>query len=196
MTIFSGVIDFYDQLALTIKDDAKAMGWSSTFNQQLRFDVFSYMVDFTGASVLDVGCGDGAFFHYLNDHNIDVTYQGIDISSKMVQRAQNRYPGIRVRQANFFDVNEVFDVVVCSGGVSMCAGNPIDYLEAAISHLFSLASSHLVFNCLSNFSDLKSSKLNRFNPSDVLNLCFKETAYVSLNHGYLPHDFTIHMIRE
>ena len=58
----SVVIDYYDECASTIKNDAKAMGWSSEFNQQLRFDVINYLVDLTGVSVLDVGCGDGAFF--------------------------------------------------------------------------------------------------------------------------------------
>ena len=75
------------------------MGWSSEFNQQLRFDVINYLVDLTGVSVLDVGCGDGAFFHYVMNQGIEFQYKGIDISSRMVQRAQARYPGINIRQA-------------------------------------------------------------------------------------------------
>jgi len=191
----SAVVDYYNDCALSIKDDAKAMGWSSRFNQRLRFDVFNYLVDFMGVSVLDVGCGDGAFFHYLMDQGLDTEYKGIDISKHMVQRAHARYPGINVRQADFFDVQDDYDVVVCSGGLSLFSGDPMDYLEAAIDHLFSITSSHLVFNCLSDHVPSMSEKFNRYHPASVLDLCFKKTPYVTLHHGYLPHDFTLHFVK-
>lgn len=186
---------YYDECASLIDDDSKAMGWSSRFNQWLRFDVFNYLVDFTGLSVLDVGCGDGAFFHYLTDQGIDGCYKGVDISKHMIQRAHARYPGINVRQADFFDVQDDYDVVVCSGGLSMCFGDSMDYLSSAIDHLFSISSSHLVFNLLSDHAPSTSDKFNRYHPASVLDLCFKKTPYVTLHHGYLPNDFTLHMVK-
>jgi len=192
---YSDVGDYYNDCALSIKDDAKAMGWSSRFNQRLRFDVFNYLVDFTGLSVLDVGCGDGAFFHYLMDQGMDGYYKGVDISKHMVQRAHARYPGINVRQVDFFDVQDSCDVVVCSGGLSMCSGDSMHYLSVAIDHLFSISSSHLVFNLLSDHAPSTSDKFNRYHPASVLDLCFKKTPYVTLHHGYLPNDFTLHMVK-
>ena len=50
------------------------------FNQMLRFDIMLYLVDMTNMSVPDVGCGDGALFHYLSDQNINAEYKGIDVS--------------------------------------------------------------------------------------------------------------------
>ena len=55
----SFVVDHYNQSADLIEDDARAMGWSSAFNQQLRFEVINYLVDLDSKSILDVGCGDG-----------------------------------------------------------------------------------------------------------------------------------------
>ena len=191
------VESYYDDCASLIDDDAKAMGWSSQFNQTLRFDVMNFLVDMSGCRVLDIGCGDGALFHYLNEQKIEVQYKGIDISSKMVQRAQNRYPGISVRQADFFDFDGRFDVVVCSGGLSMSSGiDPMAYLELAIDHLFSLTQEHLVFNLLSSQAPSKSPKFNRYNPQDVLALCFQKTPFVILHHGYLSHDFTVHLVSD
>ncbi|RAP24859.1 hypothetical protein DID73_00920 [Candidatus Marinamargulisbacteria bacterium SCGC AG-343-K17] len=186
---------YYDDCASFIDDDAKAMGWSSQFNQMLRFDVMTYLVDMRNSSILDVGCGDGAFFHYLSDQNINAEYKGIDVSKKMVQRAQNRYPGINVRQIDFFDVQEPYDVVACSGALSMSADEPMQYLSSAIDHLFSISRSHLVFNLLSHHAPSKSSKFNRYYPQEVLNLCFSKTQYVTMHHGYLPNDFTIYMVK-
>ena len=129
------------------------------------------------------------------NQGIEFQYKGIDISSRMVQRAQARYPGINIRQANFFDATEVADVVVCSGGLSMNFGDSMIYLNHAIDHLFSMTSRHLVFNLLSQHSPSKSSKFNRYDPMDVLSLCFQKTPYVTLHHGYLPNDFTLYLVK-
>ena len=194
--LFQPVIDYYNNCAELIDDDAKAMGWSSYFNQQLRFDVFNFLVDLTDQSVLDVGCGDGAFFHYLKKQNISCQYQGIDIASKMVQRAQARYPGIQVRKADFMSLSGSYDVVVCSGGLSMVQTNdPMEFLKKAIHQLYLLTNVHLVFNLLSINSPAKSHKFQRFSPSDVLQYCFTLTPYVSLHHSYLPNVFTLHLVK-
>ena len=190
------VIEYYDECGSFIDDDAKAMGWSSTFNQQLRFDVFNYMAVMDGKHILDVGCGDAALFHYFQDQSIDCDYCGIDISHKMVQRAQQRYPGIGVRQKDFFQEQRLFDIVVCSGALSMLADlDPLDYLTMAITHLFSLAKEQLLFNLLTIHHDSKSALFHQFDPVDVLNMCLRITPFVTLNHSYLPNDFTVQLIR-
>ena len=188
------VVDYYNDTASLIADDAKAMGWSSTFNQQLRFDVINYMVDLTGKSVLDVGCGDGALFHYLKNQAIDCDYTGIDLSPKMIQRAQSRFPGLNVRTKDFFSESNNFDVVICSGALSMIPNDDaLLFLQTAMSHLFEIAQQHLVVNLLTDFYPSNSSLFQRYHPNDVLALCFKLTPYVTLNHSYLPNDFTVHL---
>jgi SAM-dependent methyltransferase len=186
------VKQYYNDCAEFIESDAKAMGWSSAFTQALRFDMIDYLVGFTNQSVLDVGCGDAGLWHYLNKKNIACDYRGVDISTKMVQRAQARYPGIAVRSANMLDVQDGADIVVCSGGLSMVPEtNAMAFLEQALTHLFGLAQQTLVFNVLSTHAPAKSSKFQRYNPVDVMQFCFTLTPYVSVHHGYLPNDFTV-----
>ncbi len=190
------VINYYDDCAMLIKDDAKSMGWSSLFNQQLRFDVINFFVDLSNQSLLDIGCGDGGLFHYLKDQQINCDYKGIDISPKMIHRAQARFPGINVRQANFFDITQTFDVVIASGSLSMATSHdPMLFLTRSIDHLFSITHNHLVFNLLSTNAPRKSAKFNRYQPEEVISYCFKKTPYVSMHHGYLPNDFTVHMAK-
>ena len=190
------VVKHYDHCAEVVKDDARAMGWSSKFNQLLRFQVFNYLIDFTGGNLLDVGCGDGALFHYCLDQNIALDYKGIDISSKMVQRAQHRYPGISVRQCDFFEYDLNHNIVVCSGGLSICEDqDPMTYLNSAIDTLFRISNEHLVFNLLSDVTPNKDPLFNYYSPMAVLDLCLKKTHYVTLHHSYLPNDFTVHLIK-
>ena len=104
--LFDDVIRHYDDCAKHVKDDARAMGWSSKFNQQLRFEVINYLLDLTHRSVLDVGCGDGGLFHYLQEKTIDCDYKGIDISPEMIRRGVERYPGIFIRKCNLFEYHQ------------------------------------------------------------------------------------------
>ena len=192
----SFVVDHYNQSADLIEDDARAMGWSSAFNQQLRFEVINYLVDLDSKSILDVGCGDGGLFHYCLDKGIQVDYKGIDIANKMVERAQNRYPGIPVRQADFFDYQGSHDVVVSSGALSICKSeDKMDFLSRALDHFLNLANEHVVFNLLSDQAVIKDHLFNYYLPSQVFDLCLTKTAYVTLHHSYLPNDFTIHLVK-
>ena len=192
----TAVVDYYNDCALSIKDDAKAMGWSSQFNQQLRFDVFNYLVDFTGVSVLDVGCGDGAFFHYLNDQTIDCQYYGIDISDEMIKRAQHRHPGVSVRQSNLFDYHTRHDVVVSSGAISIHSQtNAMTFLSSVIDHFLELANQHVLFNLLSIHSPKKNSLFNYYDPAEVFTMCLQKSPFAIIHHGYLPNDFTVHLVK-
>ena len=190
------VVAYYNACAETIAHDAKAMGWSSAFTQTLRFDVMNHMVDMDGTDVLDVGCGDGALYHYFKEKRMTVTYKGIDGSSKMVARAQHRCPGINIRHCDLFDYTQSHSVVMCSGSLSMCFDqDPYDFLAMAIDQLLRLANEHVVFNLLTEHSPSKDQHFNYYSPVQVLDLCLSKTPYVSMNHAYLPNDFTVHLVK-
>jgi SAM-dependent methyltransferase len=194
--LFTDIINYYNHCARWIEDDAEAMGWSSQFNQKLRFDIFNYLVDLTGLSVLDVGCGDAAFYHYLNDQTIDCQYYGIDISDEMIKRAKHRCPGVAVRQSNLFDYHILHDVVVSSGAISIHSqSTPMTFLSSVIDHFLILANQHVLFNLLSIHSPKKSSLLNYYDPAEVLTMCLQKSPFATVHHGYLPNDFTVHLIK-
>ncbi len=67
--------------------------------------------------VLDLGCGNGRFYQFLKDK--DINYVGIDSSSRLIEKAKGRYPDVDFRVAdalslpfsdNFFD--KVFNIAV------------------------------------------------------------------------------------
>lgn len=84
------------------------------FFPQERKAVERYFID-EGASVLDVGCGVGRVAHLLDERGFDVT--GIDISERMVEKAQSLFPDLNVRVADIRETSfdsESFDYVVFS----------------------------------------------------------------------------------
>lgn len=45
-----------------------------------------------GLKVLDVGCGNGRLFGFLREHNLSVSYTGIDITPPLLAEARRTYP--------------------------------------------------------------------------------------------------------
>ena len=63
-----------------------------------------------GNSVLDVGCGTGDLYRYLND----VDYLGVDQSCDMLDRAKARNLSVKFIQQNLYELQvPKFDTVVC-----------------------------------------------------------------------------------
>jgi hypothetical protein len=73
--------------------------------------------------------------------------------------------------------------------------DPYEFLAMAIDQLLRLANEHVVFNLLTDRTDVKDPLLNVYSPSKVLDLCLSKTPYVSINHAYLPNDFTVHLVK-
>lgn len=68
-------------------------------------------------SVLDVGCGKGAFTHFLKKQNNEVL--ALDVSLTAIERAKVRYPDVRFQQADVTKKGWIqiaggrYDLVVC-----------------------------------------------------------------------------------
>ena len=65
-----------------------------------------------GDKVLDLGCGNGRFFEFLEDKDID--YIGVDFSEKLIEIAKKKYPKIKFQVADALNLpfpNNYFDKI-------------------------------------------------------------------------------------
>lgn len=80
-----------------------------------RHSIFSEWID-DGASVLDVGCGDGAFLNFLKAQNRGINLAGVDISDQALSVCRER--GFQTFQADVSGAlpfkDKTFDYSVCS----------------------------------------------------------------------------------
>lgn len=71
---------YYQRLVEKYGDDPRADGYSSELAREARFKMYTTHFDFAGKTVLDVGCGTGAFLQYLLACEMfPARYVGIDI---------------------------------------------------------------------------------------------------------------------
>ncbi len=76
----------------------------------------------TGESLLDVGCAAGGFSKIVRTYNKDLKYTGVDISQKMIDEAEKRFPNDNFSFCNGMELDfpdNSFDIVVSFGVLHM-----------------------------------------------------------------------------
>jgi tRNA (uracil-5-)-methyltransferase TRM9 len=66
-------------------------------------------------TILDVGCGNGRFVAFLNNHIDNFMYTGIDAETSFIDLAQSRYPSHTFRPGHLTDFEGTFDAIVSFG---------------------------------------------------------------------------------
>jgi 2-polyprenyl-3-methyl-5-hydroxy-6-metoxy-1,4-benzoquinol methylase len=83
---------------------------------KLIFKAAGLKSEFRDKAVLEIGCGDGAFFDKL-DFNINA-YKGIDLSEPLIDIFQKKHPSVkleRIGAATYFNKDEKYDLVFGNG---------------------------------------------------------------------------------
>ena len=191
-------ITHFQNLVDRFGTDSQALGWRDKRSQTERFVVLvSGGID-AGASLLDIGCGQGDLYSWLRENEIWVEYRGIDLTPAMVARARARFPEAHFEVASLFNLDDSHRAhhVVASGIFYLRQETPFEFLQEAVTHLYQMAEVSLAFNCLSTRGGHKGEGEYREDPAAVLGFCFQLTPFVTLRHDYHSGDFTVLLRRE
>lgn len=192
-------IDLYTDLYEKHGISPHSLNWGSQESQCRRFEVFSSIGDLHGASILDVGCGLGDFYAWLQEKNLSVEYSGIDITPKMIAAARQRFPGVR------FDVLDIlssgggerkYDYVFASGIFYLVKNSPEEFLLEMVQKMFSFCKVGVAFNSLSSWAKEKEEGEFYADPSATLEICRGMTPYLRLRHDYHPADFSVFLYKD
>ncbi|AFM05851.1 methyltransferase family protein [Bernardetia litoralis DSM 6794] len=190
-------IDFYSDLIKKHDLDVKSLNWGSKQSQEMRFELFSQLDNLNKKSILDIGCGLGDFYDWLEKNNLKTNYKGIDITPKMIEKAKERFPNANFEVKNVLERNEnqKYDYVVASGIFYLVEQKPFEFMKKMIQKMFEMAEKGIAFNSLSSWADQKHENEFYANPSEVVDFCRTLSRKVVLKHHYHPADFTIYLYK-
>ena len=194
------ISDTYNQMLTNGSDDAERVGWGSEKSQKKRFSILTQIGDLDNKTILDVGCGLGAFVDFIGNTNLKLSYTGTDINSSMIEGAQQRNFDIEFIHTDItlseHALNDrKFDYVFLSGALNLSANKHFDKIEIMMKEMFALANKGVAINFLSVFSDHLAPGEYYCNPTYILQIAFSISKKVTLRHDYMPHDFTIYLYK-
>ncbi|OLT66365.1 hypothetical protein BI334_16280 [Moorena producens 3L] len=200
----------YDE-RLELEGDWAKVGYVSNKSQLLRFQVLSKIAQLVGkpfhqASVLDVGMGLGGFYQYLLEQGqVPRHYSGVDILTKMVNLAQQKFPPeqfpcVTFEKANILCHNlRPANYVICSGALTPRVTNNKKYFISMIGRMIELAT----FGVACNFLTIRCTKPKPelfYYDLKIIKQWVGET--ISANHqvyfhdNYHPFDVTMFVIKK
>ncbi|EFP97504.1 class I SAM-dependent methyltransferase [Vibrio caribbeanicus] len=176
------------------QDSARIQGWRNTNSQEIRFAIFEQNIDFCSKSVLDLGCGYGDFYHYLQQTASIGKYTGIDFHKNFVKQARKKAgENSHFVHGNFAELMlEMHDIVIASGSLNYRSDDP-NYLASMIELGYRKSRKTFGFNLLDRNYCKPDGLLQSYFPEDVVRLCHHWCEEVVLIDNYLDYDFTIIM---
>ena len=186
----------FDQLCQTYGDSVTSLGWYSRFTQEQRFWALTTGIEWEGQTLLDVGCGQGDLAGFLQTHQLSAQYTGIDLSPRMIQVAQKKYPEAHFQVGDALDTafSGQADLVLASGVFNHKVETPAAYFRWVLNRLMQMARQVVAVNVLSDFTpqaQRESDLFTYYSPAEVLSWAMELTPYVELRHHYLPNDLTV-----
>jgi SAM-dependent methyltransferase len=191
------VIKFYDDAIDRFgPNDPQGAGWGLPSGQRERFRILAEIGDLTDASVLDVGCGFGDLYGYLEGKQIPVSYLGIDINPRSIALAEVKYPAAHFETADFGNyAGESVDYVLASGALTFKIENHREVYLGFIRKMFYLSRRGCGFNMLKRGHHPDDDTYAAYDPMEIYSFCLELTPKLVLRQDYLEHDFTMYLYR-
>ena len=180
----------------------KGVDWNGEESQTIRFKQLSQIINDEGTltSILDYGCGYGAFYDFI--HQIiskNFQYVGYDISQAMIKEAMNKHQ----TSSDALWLTEKRDITPCDFTVASGIFNvkqDIDtatwekYVFDSLQEINHLSKKGFAVNLLTSYSEdeKKRDYLYYADPCKIFDFCkrnFSKT--VALCHDYPLYEFTI-----
>jgi SAM-dependent methyltransferase len=191
---------YYDEKIRAFGAVAKGVDWNSEESQMLRFHQLLRLIDEPDMStVIDYGCGYGAFASYLRHRGFRGRYTGFDISAPMIAEAVAAHDDDPFCSfTNDRDALGEADYTFASGVFNVkqdhSAARWQEYIMATIRDMDRLSRKGFAFNMLSSYSDRDKQRSNLFyaEPGFYFDHCKRQfSKRVALLHDYPLYEFTI-----
>lgn len=189
------ISEYYDNLAQKHGNSYRACDYGSEDSQLKKFSAFLNFFNNDSIDILDVGCGVGDFYKFLIKNFASVSYEGIDLSEKMVSLCKEKHENVLFTQRSILEYTDRKEYCIANGIFYLIQENPEEKMKEVVTHMFDISTRGIAFNSLSSLSTKQEKNEFYADPVKTFEFCSKLTSKVVLKHDYLPHDFTIYMYK-
>lgn len=193
------LIENYRKLFLEHGDTPEGVQWSPD-GQLFRFRKLAEVADLTNASVLDLGCGLGHLYPFLNSRFRGLSYTGLDLVQETVEFAARKYPGARFARRDILTEGwtELHDFCLISGifNNAMPDGDVTSLMLKVVSAAFKCCRKGMAFNFISTHVSSIDSEMAYHDPVVVMEYCIKNlTRKITVHHHYERCDVAVFLYR-
>lgn len=154
-------------------------------------------------SLLDVGCGYGAFYQFLLDRRIaNIIYTGVDLVDDMVLHAQDSAGSATFLTGDLLTMKLddcSYDYVIANGVFTQklhAATDEMDqFVATMIGRLFAICRKGIAFNVMSTVVDFKDPGNYYRHPGEMVDLASELTRSFRLNHSYPLYEYTMSLYK-
>ncbi|HVZ80123.1 MAG TPA: class I SAM-dependent methyltransferase [bacterium] len=177
----------------------RRVGWNGPHSQQVRFEALALVGDLRGRTILDVGCGLGAFWGYLKKKRVQADYTGVDLFPNVIAEARRHYPGARfearVLTARPYRARS-FDYAFLSGVFNVKVKDNWAYMRSLLKCVLKQTRKAVAFNVLNAEAGLKEKDRFTVRSEDLVSFGRKlDVSKVGLLDHYHPMDLTLFLYR-
>ena len=189
------LLELYEGRYARFGYDVKTIGWRDTESQHLRFDILAGIADLSGCSICDLGCGFGDLYPYLLKRFKKIDYLGIDLSEKLIEEAERRYPKAVFRTSDILKSppKKRVDYVLSSGALSFRIKNHEKYVKKMLEAMMKMSRKGVAVNFLSDRVDYRLKKNFHYSPEMAFKAGHELTRFVTIRHDYPLYEFTMYL---
>jgi SAM-dependent methyltransferase len=189
------ILGYYDGLLAKHGGDRQAVGMGPQERHDLRHQVLSEIGLRSGGSVLDLGCGLGDFYSYLERRGIECEYSGYDINPKMIEFARRKHPGVNFELKDILSEEfPTFDFIVSNAfSLRLVEQDNYSYVEEYMRACYAHARRGVAIDFPSSYADFALPEAFPYSPERVFSLAKRITKRVCLRHDYPLFEFCIYM---
>jgi SAM-dependent methyltransferase len=190
------IVSRYNARLREFGDDIRTLASGSEERRAIRFATLTDVGVESGCSVVDLGCGFGDYFRFLQERDIAVDYTGVDINPELVEIARAKWPGARfdVRDAQIDGLPEC-DFVVSTSAFNLPLEHQdnYDFVADILRAAFAAARKGVAVDFLSTYVDYRSPHGFHYSPERIFAAAKGITRRVMLRHDYPLFEFCVYL---
>lgn len=209
MKKYTEIVKHYEDCLAKHGDNHLGVDWPKIEDVDTRYrimlDIIQFCKEAENITLLDFGCGTAHLKEYIHKNNFrNITYAGLDLSSKFVEVAKYKYPESAFYCMDILEAGQnlpQFDIIIMNGVFTEKRALSFDemweYFQKMISIVFKHAKKGISFNVMSKNVDWERDDLFHL-PLDLLTgfLCKNITRDFVIRNDYGLYEYTVYLLKK